>query len=202
MARRENVLRSCAMRTRGVQSPAPFTARNGGALTVRRLGAGDLAALPRFFARLSAATRAVFLPHATDAATLARCVERDQRGLDRAYVLVAEGEVAGYFFLWEFDQPVPLVGLGLAEAWQGQGLGSQMLAHLIADARAAGRVAVELTTVPGNVRAFTLYQRAGFIHVGDVENVAGDGRIVREHRMFLPLQPGAQPTERHFGPPA
>jgi ribosomal protein S18 acetylase RimI-like enzyme len=158
-------------------------------------------ALQRFFAGLSPATRAVFLPHATDAATLIRVVERDRLGLDRAYVLAVDGEVAGYFFLWEFNQPVPLLGLGLADAWQGQGLGGRMLERLIVDARGAGRVGVELTTVPGNLRAFELYRRAGFVHLGDVENLAGDGRVVREHRMFLPLQPGAQPPERHFGPP-
>lgn len=185
-----------------MSSPDHFRTRNGDLLAVRRLGAADVAALPRFFAGLSAATRAVFLPHAADAATVSRCVGRDQRGLDRAYVLAAEAEVVGYFFLWEFDQPVPLLGLGLADAWQGRGLGEQMLARLIADARTAGRTAVELTTVPGNTRALAVYQRAGFSHVGDVENVAGDGRIVREHRLFLPLQPGARPPERHFGPPA
>jgi len=177
-------------------------ARDGTVLSIRRLGVADPAALPRFFARLSAATRAVFLPHAGDGATVARYCERDRCGLDRAYVLETAGEVVGYFFLWEFDQPVPLLGLGLSDAWQGRGLGGPMIRRLMEDARAAGRSAVELTTVPGNLRAFRLYQRAGFIHVGDVDNVAGDGRIVREHRMFCPLQPGAQPPARHFGPPA
>jgi len=184
-----------------MSSPDQFQTRGGDVLAVRRLGSGDLEALRRFFAGLSAATRAVFLPHAVDAATLARCVERDRRALDRAYVLATGSDVVGYFFLWEFDQPVPLLGLGLADAWQGRGLGAQMLARLIADARAGGRMAVELTTVPGNDRARGLYQRAGFIFLGDVENVAGDGRMVREHRLFLPLQPGAQPPSRHFGPP-
>lgn len=178
-----------------------FVARRGDLVHVWRGGAVEPAALRRFFTGLSVATRAVFLPHATDAATLARAVERDQLGLDRTYVFVTGGEVIGYFFLWEFDQPVPLLGLGLADAWQGQGLGGRMLARLIDDAREAGRLGIELTTVPGNQRAFQLYRRAGFVHLGDVDNVAGDGRIVREHRMFLPLQPGAQPPERHFGPP-
>lgn len=178
-----------------------FIARTGDRLAVCRLGGTDPAALQRFFARLSPATRTVFLPHATDHAALARAAERDRLGLDRSYVLASGAEVVGYFFLWEFDQPVPLLGLGLVDAWQGQGLGGPMLGRLIDDARAAGRLGVELTTVPGNVRAFQLYRRAGFIHLGDVDNLAGDGRIVREHRMFLPLQPGAQPPERHFGPP-
>lgn len=178
-----------------------FTTRSGDVLEIRRLSWAEPAALARFFAGLSPATRAHFLPHATDDAALARAAERDRLGLDRAYVLAAGGEVVGYFFLWEFDQPVPLLGIGLADACQGQGLGGRMLGRLIEDARVAGRQGVELTTVPGNLRAVQLYRRAGFMHVGDVDNVAGDGRTVREHRMFLPLQPGARPPERHFGPP-
>lgn len=176
-------------------------ARNGTALTVARIAETDVAALQRFNAGLSAATRAVFLPHAYDEATLARAVERDRRGEDRTYVLRCGGEIAGYFFLWEFDRRVPLLGLGLADAWQGQGLGAPMLRQLIDDARAAGCDAVELTTVLTNERAARLYARAGFEPVGIVENIAGDGRVVREQRMFLGLKPGVRPLERIFQPP-
>jgi ribosomal protein S18 acetylase RimI-like enzyme len=184
--------------------PTPATAliaRNGARLEVRLLQATDIPALRRFNAELSPATRSLFLPHAYDAVTLARYVERNQAGLDRIYVLGLGSDVVGYFFLWEFDQPVPLLGLGLAEAWQGQGLGEPMLRRLIADARAAGRDGVELTTVTTNARAFALYRRVGFEHGGDVDNVAGDGRVVREHRMFLPLKPGGRPPAREFKPP-
>ncbi len=176
-------------------------ARNGTRLGIRLLRATDTPALVRFNAGLSPATRSLFLPHAYDAVTLARYVERNQAGLDRIYVLGLGPEVVGYFFLWEFNQAVPLLGLGLAEAWQGQGLGEPMLRRLIADARAAGRDGVELTTVTTNARAFALYRRVGFEHGGDVDNVAGDGRVVREHRMFLPLKPGGRPPAREFKPP-
>ena len=110
-------------------------------------------------------------------------------------------ELVGYYFLWDFDQPAPVLGIGLADAWQGQGLGRLMLRHLIEEARRAGRDAIELTTGLGNERAFRLYRRVGFELVGEVDNVAGDGRIVRERRMFLPLKPGVQPVERSFEPP-
>jgi ribosomal protein S18 acetylase RimI-like enzyme len=128
-------------------------------------------------------------------------VERDQLGLDRVYLLRSGTDVAGYFFLWEFDHPAPLLGIGLADAWQGQGLGGPMLALLIKDARDAGRAAVELTTVLTNDRALRLYEHAGFRQVGVVENLAGDGRVVRERRMFLALKPGATPADRDFKPP-
>jgi RimJ/RimL family protein N-acetyltransferase len=187
-----------------MSSPAPFAslpARNGTRLEIRPLTTPELPALARFNTGLSAATRAVFLPHAYDAATLARQVERHAAGLDRSYVVVHGAEIVGYFFLWEFDHPVPLLGLGLADPWQGQGLGAPLLQRLIAQARDAGRAGLELTTVLTNTRAFALYQRAGFVPVGVVDNIAGDGRVVREHRMFLALQSGATPPDRDFRPP-
>ena len=176
-------------------------ARNGARLAVRPLTAVELPALQRFNAELSAATRAVFLPHAYDDTTLGRYVERHARGLDRIYVLGRDREVVGYFFLWEFDHPVPLLGIGLADAWQGQGLGEPMMRRLVEEARRAARDGVELTTVTTNARAFRLYTRVGFALIGEVDNVAGDGRVVREYRMFLPLRPDAQPPGREFKPP-
>jgi len=177
-------------------------ARNGSRLTVRRLALHDAAALQRFNARLSSATRGVFLPHAYDDASLVRYLERARSGQDRAYVVVDDNEeVAGYAFLWEFDHAVPLLGIGFADAWQGQGLGEPMLRRLIEDAREAGRRGIELTTAVTNERALRLYLRLGFSLVGEVDNVAGDGRVVRERRLFLALQPGAHPLQRTFKPP-
>jgi ribosomal protein S18 acetylase RimI-like enzyme len=72
----------------------------------------------------------------------------------------------------------------------------------MSDARTAGRDAIELTTVPTNERALRLYHRVGFEEAGETDNIAGDGRIVRERRMFLALKPGACPRERSFKPPA
>ena len=169
-------------------------------LAVRRFTADDVEALVKFNAGLSARTRNFFLPHAYGAATLSAYAERDRCGEDRIYVLRDDAEIVGYFFLWEFDRPVPLLGLGLTDAWQGRGLGGRLLRILIEDARLAGRDGVELTTMTTNDRAFRLGD-AGFTPLGVVENVAGDGRVVREHRMFLALKPGAQPPEREFKPP-
>ncbi len=183
-------------------SPAStVTARNGTVLEISPLTSADLPALARFNAELGSATRDLFLPHAYDAPTLARYAERAATGRDRSYVLRHGSAIVGYFFLWELDEPVPLLGIGLADAWQGQGLGAPLLCRLIDDARAGGRAGVELTTVRTNHRAFRLYQQMGFNLVGEVDNVAGDGRVVREYRMFLPLRTGAEPPAREFRPP-
>ena len=181
--------------------PGLLQARNGTPLEVKRFEAVDCAALQRFAAGLSAATRSVFLPHRYDLATLARYAERNQRGDDRIYVLRHGEEIVGYFFLWEFREPVPLLGIGLADAWQGQRLGEAMMQILIEDARAAGREGIDLTTLPGNDRALRLYLRLGFERADDVENLDGDGRLVREHRLFFALTPGTKPRRRKFGPP-
>ena len=187
-----------------VPSPAPrvIVARNGTVLEVQPLAAARIAALQRFNAGLSERTRSVFLPHAYDDETVRRYAARSEQAQDRAYLLYRGSEVVGYFFLWEFNKPVPILGLGLADAWQGQGLGEPMLRLLMSDARTAGRDAIELTTVPTNERALRLYHRVGFEEVGETDNIAGDGRIARERRMFLALKPGARPRERSFKPPA
>lgn len=176
--------------------------RDGAVLEVRPLTARETAGLARFDANLSPASRALFLPHAYDEATLAHHVARHARGQDLSWVAVAGETVVGYAFLWEFDQPFPLLGLGVADAWQGRGLGGVLLDRLVAAARAAHRDGIELTTVPHNVRARALYESRGFRVTGEVDNVAGDGRVVRELRMLLTIRSGARPPERRYAPPA
>ncbi len=175
--------------------------RSGEELSVDRLGADHRSALQQFNSSLSDQTRSVFLPHDYDDKTIARYVKRALADEDRIYVLLSKNEIVGYFFLWEFQSPVPLLGIGLADAYQGQGLGRQMMAILIEDARSAGCDGIELTTVPENERAFHLYEKSGFQYLDDVENMAGDGRVVCERRMFLPLKEGASVPVREFKPP-
>jgi ribosomal protein S18 acetylase RimI-like enzyme len=178
-----------------------LTLRDGAAVDVRPLTSRETAGLARFAASLSPASRAFFLPHAYDDATLARHVARNARGSDLSLVTAAGPEIVGYAFLWEFDLRFPLLGLGVADAWQGRGLGSALLDLLIAEARAADREGIELTTVPDNIRARHLYEGRGFRVTGEVDNVAGDGRVVRELRMSLTFRPGTISQRRLFSPP-
>jgi ribosomal protein S18 acetylase RimI-like enzyme len=166
------------------------------------MAGGDVEALPRFHESLSESTRRRFTPHAYDPATIGGYLKRSRAGEDLIFVAVTPpGEIIGYFFLWEFQSPIPLLGIGLTDGWQGEGLGRQMMELLIDQARKADRDGIELTTMPDNERAFGLYQACGFRYLGDVENVTGDGRIVVERKMFLPLKPTAEPSVRKFKPP-
>lgn len=178
-----------------------LTARSGERLTARRLADDDAPALRAFHEKLSGSSRSTFTPHAYDPETVATYIERSLSGEDLIYVLLSGNETVGYFFLWEFQSPIPLLGIGLADAFQGEGLGPQMMELLIDDARTAGREGIELTTMRDNDRAFSLYKKVGFQHVGDVDNVTGNGTIVVERKMFLPLREGAQPSSREFKPP-
>lgn len=187
----------------GKPAATPFivTARNGIMLQGHPLTNADIDGLQRFGAGLSDRTRSVFLPHSYNPETLARYAARNRCGHDRAFVLCDRDEIVGYFFLWDFDKSVPVLGIGLADAWQRQGLGEPILRLLIGEARVAGCDAIELTTVPTNKQAFRLYLRVGFEPVGEVDNVAGDGRTIRECRMLLALKPGVCVPDRNFKPP-
>jgi len=162
---------------------------------VRRLRQGDGPALQAFNRGLGSRTRRMFLPHAYDDATVAVVIDRSEKDEDRVYALLAGRDIVSYFFLWYFDQPCPVLGIGMTDSFQGRGLGAQLIAILIEDARAAGREAVDLTTMPDNEPAFALYGKMGFRYLSDVDNVTGEGDVVSERWMFLPLKPDAVPRE-------
>lgn len=175
--------------------------RDGAEVEVRPLSAREIAGLARFNAALSASSRALFLPHAYDETTLTRQVARHTRGEDLSLVVAEDERIVAYAFLWEYDRPFPLLGLGVADAWQGRGLGGALLDRLVAAAVVAARDGIELTTVPHNTRARSLYESRGFRVAGEVDNIAGDGRMVRELRMCLALRAGGRSPKRRFAPP-
>jgi len=180
---------------------ATITLPDGETLVARRLLAGDGPKLQAFNAGLSERSRGFFLPHAYDDATVARMIERAERGTDLTYIVAAGEEAVAYFFLWEYADPIPILGIGIADAWQGRGMGKQLMRILIDDARQAGRDGIDLTTMQHNDRAFALYQKMGFRYIENVDNYDGDGRLIVERWMFLPLKPDAQPVKREHKPP-
>jgi ribosomal protein S18 acetylase RimI-like enzyme len=166
---------------------------DGREIIVRKPDMKDVAGLKAFFENLSLTSIKFFLPHPYTEAVLRRRIERSMNGDDLVYLAVQAGRVAGYFFLWNFREPVSLLGIGIADEFQNLHLGGQFMAVLIEDARAAGRDGIELTTMLDNDRAFHLYQKMGFQYLGNVENIQGDGLTVVERAMFYPLKENAQP---------
>ena len=182
--------------------------RDGGQFFARRLERNDLALLQEFNQALGSKSRRRFLPHAYDDANLERLLKRADAGADLLLGLFAAGDnhgqpcpMIGYFFLWYFNERVPLLGIGLLDQWQGRGLGAPMIRLLLAEATRAGCEGVELTTMPENEPAFKLYQRCGFDYYADVENRDGNGRIIIERAMFYRIKAGAAPFDRPHSPP-
>lgn len=61
---------------------------------------------------------------------------------------------------------VPEIGMGVAAAHRGRGVGSTLLAGCIEQARELGWRALSLSVEDGNVAARSLYERHGFVVVG------------------------------------
>lgn len=143
---------------------------------IRRIQPGDAEALSRFYSELSERSRFLFEPY-TDisAEAMNAVVERSERGLDSSFAAVHDGGILAHFFLMGVGDEVPHVGLGIAEAYQGLGLGGVFLAYLLSVARfGLQKEAVGLTVMKENVRAVHLYSRHGF-------------RVVRENVSFRGL---------------
>jgi RimJ/RimL family protein N-acetyltransferase len=175
--------------------------RSGKPLTARRLRATDAAALQRFNAELSPPSRRWFLPHPYDDETVARALARSEAGDDLTLGLFDGPRLVGYFFLWYIRRRVPLLGIGLVDDQQGQGLGRPLMELLIEQGRAAACEAIELTTMVDNDRAFALYRKVGFEHFKDVENLQGNGQWVVERAMICRLRPDAEPMQEPHRPP-
>lgn len=175
--------------------------RDGRKLQARRLAAEDSGTLKCFYDELTPQSRGFFLAHGLDNATLQKVMERSEKGEDLVLGLFDGTRMVGYFFLWYFNARVPLLGIGLLDAFHGHGLGRQMMELLIEEAKKHGSEGIELTTQMDNDRAFALYRKVGFKHYGEIENLQGDGTVEKERAMFYGITPGAKPGETPHAPP-
>jgi RimJ/RimL family protein N-acetyltransferase len=159
---------------------------------VRRLAPGDAAALAAFYNGLSDRSRRTFRPlgWTTDAEVCARIVQdnvpqddtahRPFRGKDGSesgnkYDLVAlsGGQIVGWSFVWNMDSDEPEFGLGIADAYQGRGLGATLMGQVLDSIQSLGVQRLYLTVVQDNHVAWQMYERRGFRRTG--EFVGEDG---------------------------
>lgn len=97
---------------------------------------------------------------------------------DRAFLAEAGGAPVGaawYRLMLESDPgygfvaaDIPELGIALSPAARGQGVGRQLMEHLIAQARVDGYRGLSLSVDPKNA-ALRLYERLGFSYVGEDE---------------------------------
>lgn len=147
--------------------------------TIRRPGSGDLAALAVFFAGLSMRTRIqrFFAPVRPTPAMIRLACGRTRRpdstppaggtgpaGHTDALVATHGGVIIGHAMAADrpalavtaADRPAPPgglvteIGVVVADAWQGQGVGSALVRSLLSRGQARGVTALSMDVLPGN----------------------------------------------------
>lgn len=83
-----------------------------------------------------------------------------------AWVMAQAEEIIGYALVMFVLDEAHLLNVSVAKAYQGQGLGRQLLAHLIAIALKQAAVNVFLEVRVSNKQAIGLYEAMGFCEMG------------------------------------
>ena len=151
---------------------------------IRRAQASDAEAMARLMGDPDVLGQLLQLPYPSVEAWRARLAEREQPGrTDLLLVAEAEGGLVGNAGL----DPVGAaqrrrhaMGLGItvAKAWQGRGVGTRLMAALLDTAdRWLGCLRIELTVYTDNAAAIALYRKFGFEVEGTLRGYAlRDGR--------------------------
>ena len=152
-------------------------------VTIRPAEPADALGVSALLGRLGTVEGTLQVPDAalaTRLETLQRVEPRDCK-----LVAVAGGEIVGMAGLHTANPSlrrshVRLLGIGLAQEWQGRGIGRQLMERLLdwAD-NWAGVLRIELFVHEGNDRAIALYRRFGFVEEGRHRAYAlKDGRYI------------------------
>jgi GNAT superfamily N-acetyltransferase len=129
--------------------------------SVRPAEPGDLPALSDFFAGLSEQTRYLrFFAGITIGPTLLRVLAGRDESVD-ALVATTDGRIVGHAMAargtcGEHVPGAADIGVVVADAWQGRGVGSALVRALLAVSLARGTSALAMDVLPGNRRALAM----------------------------------------------
>jgi ribosomal protein S18 acetylase RimI-like enzyme len=141
--------------------PPPVAVRP--AIAVRPAGPADLAALGDFFAGLSADSRYLrFFAAVTPSPGLLRRLSGAAGAVD-AVIAVAGGVIIGHGMAADRTASrgdrITDIGVVVADAWQGGGIGSALVRTLVARAQARGVTAMAMDVLPGNHQVLAMIAR-------------------------------------------
>ena len=135
----------------------------GHAAEIRRAEPSDLVALGDFFAGLSARTRSRrFFAPVTPTSDMLRRLSGGTGNVE-AVVATAGGGIVGHAMAADLagsdGDPVTEIGVVVADAWQGRGLGSALVSTLVAGARARGVTSLVMDVLHANPRVLAMITR-------------------------------------------
>jgi ribosomal protein S18 acetylase RimI-like enzyme len=186
-----------------------MTRASGRAAQIRRAQSSDLAALSDFFAGLSVRTRSQrFFAPVTPTSAMLRRLSGDTGNVD-AVVAIAGGGIVGHAMAADQagsdGDPSTEIGVVVADAWQGLGIGSALVRALIASAQARGVTALTMDVLHGNRRVLAMirghWADAGVDHAPDCVTLRV-GLPQRQHKRPHPAPGPRVPAARHTGRPA
>jgi L-amino acid N-acyltransferase YncA len=181
----------------------------GRAAEIRRAQSSDLAALCDFFAGLSARTRSRrFFAPVTPTSAMLRYLSGGTGNVD-AVVAIAGGGIVGHAMAADRagsdGDSITEIGVVVADAWHGLGVGSALVRALIASAQARGVTSLTMDVLPGNRQVLAMilghWAEAGIDYAADCVTVRVElprHQHKRPHAAPGPLVPAA----RHSGRPA
>lgn len=165
--------------------------RNGLIVTVRKLRQTDGEQFYKFMCSLSPYSRSMFNPHPFDRHMAERVAADANSPNSFRIVAVYGGEIIGYA-CWThrmFRSNFPIVSIVVADAFQNQGLGRQLMQLLIEAARRGAKRGLELDVYKENARAIHLYESLGFKKIGETPDK-------RQYimRLEFEIQPDSKPN--------
>jgi putative acetyltransferase len=154
---------------------------------IRKIRSGDAPALMRFYNELSAESKQLFHPMGPRASLeqcVAICENNTGHEPDRYDLIALAGsKVMGWCFLWDLREQKVSLGLGVADEWQGKGLGRALMRSVMEFVNQRQFPQVRLTCVKDNAVAQRLYESFGFQHTG--EHIGDDGLNYVEMKIKL-----------------
>jgi RimJ/RimL family protein N-acetyltransferase len=190
-----------------------FSLADGEAYRIHSLQPGDGSAIHAFGSQLGPRSRWLFCPYAWANSALldeqfARAMQLAADRIDASYLMMAQAKTIGHFWLAAVgeagveeaanarrpDPWVPELGIGIADAYHGRGLGGLAVRLLQVVGRDLGVDAIELTTHPENIAGYHTYLGAGFEQVGMLRihapaspdaTTASDARRDERHMVYV-----------------
>lgn len=151
------------------KAAGPHRLSDGTAVTLRKVRAADTDRFVEYFDGLSERSRHFFRPFAFERAS-AETVTSDLDSEDSFRIVATverEGReaIVGYAWLQDLGGPdVPMLGIGLIDAWHERGIGRLLLRALLDVGRGMGLQAIRLGVNDDNPRAIHVYEAVGFRH--------------------------------------